>query len=192
MSEKSYEKKYNDLMANLDEMHKRNVRKTSAALKSLLIIPTIFLIFVFMTNSSKTVFLVLWIASMFTIAAILIVTEYQDYTIRKMLQSVADSDEQEELPEKSEVNEEPSSPTEEIAEEAVEEVAEDDEDDEAEAAVSEEYVVWSGEAASELSAWAEDFGDEDTAEASDEDAAFKYDTPDESAVREETEVGADS
>lgn len=85
MGEINYEKLYNDLMANLNGMHKQNVKKTSTALKSLFIIPTIFLILVFMTKSSKTVFLVLWIASMFIIAAVLIIVEYQDYTLRKMM-----------------------------------------------------------------------------------------------------------
>lgn len=160
MSEKSYEKKYNDLMASLDDMHKRNVRKTSAALKSFLIIPTIFLILVFMTNSSKTVFLVLWIISMFAIAAVLIVTEYQDYSLRKMINAAGSSEEQEELPEESPEAE---------AEEAVEVV------EEAEEAVSQGADEVSHEA-------------EEASEAS----AFTYDTPDESAVREEAEVGADS
>lgn len=56
-----------------------------SALKSLLIVPTIFLILLFLTHSSKTIFLVLWIVSMFVIACILIVIEYQDYTLRQML-----------------------------------------------------------------------------------------------------------
>ena len=90
-TESKYEKMYNDLVAGLDQMHKRNVKRTSDALKSLLIIPTIFLILLFLTKSSKTIFLVLWIASMFVIAAVLIIVEYQDYLLRKMF-SVVDSD----------------------------------------------------------------------------------------------------
>lgn len=85
MSDLNYEKEYSDLMSNLQGMHKHNIQKTKSALKSLLIIPTIFLILLFMTNSSKTIFMVLWIASMFVIAAILIVVEYQDYSLRKMM-----------------------------------------------------------------------------------------------------------
>ena len=61
------------------------------ALRSLLIVPTIFLVMLFFTNSSKTIFLVLWIVSMFIIAAILIVIEYQDYTLRKMITRVEQS-----------------------------------------------------------------------------------------------------
>lgn len=166
MSEKSYEKKYNDLMASLDDMHKRNVRKTSAALKSFLIIPTIFLILVFMTNSSKTVFLVLWIISMFAIAAVLIVTEYQDYSLRKMINAAGGSEEREELPEESP------------------EAAEVDEAEESEASEAVE------EAEEAVSQCADEVSHE--AEEASEASAFTYDTPDESAVREEAEVGADS
>lgn len=76
-------------MSNLQDMHKQNIKKTSTALKSLLIIPTLFLILLFLTNSSKTVFLVLWIASLFIISAILIIIEYQDYNLKKMISSMA-------------------------------------------------------------------------------------------------------
>ena len=80
-----YEKKYKDLMECLEQMHENNVRRMRMALRSLLIVPTIFLVMLFFTNSSKTIFLVLWIVSMFIIAAVLIVIEYQDYTLRKMI-----------------------------------------------------------------------------------------------------------
>jgi len=84
-SQSNYEQHYNDLAAKLEEMHERNVKRMRSALKSLLIVPTIFLILLFLTHSSKTIFLVLWIVSMFVIACILIVIEYQDYTLRQML-----------------------------------------------------------------------------------------------------------
>lgn len=90
-TESQYEKLYNDLVAGLEKMHTRNVNRTRAALKSLLIVPTFFLILLFLTNSSKTVFLVLWIASMFVIASVLVVIEYQDYLLRKMFTNL-DSD----------------------------------------------------------------------------------------------------
>ena len=83
-----YEKKYNDLMECLVQMHEHNVRRMSMALRSLLIVPTIFLVMLFFTNSSKTIFLVLWIVSMFIIAAVLIVIEYQDYTLKKMISRI--------------------------------------------------------------------------------------------------------
>ena len=83
-----YEKKYKRLMECLRQMHEHNVRRTRMALRSLLIVPTIFLVMLFFTNSSKTIFLVLWIVSMFIIAAVLIVIEYQDNTLRKMITGV--------------------------------------------------------------------------------------------------------
>ena len=84
-SQSNYEQHYNELVEKLEDMHERNVKRMRSALKSLLIVPTIFLILLFLTHSSKTIFLVLWIVSMFVIACILIVIEYQDYTLRQML-----------------------------------------------------------------------------------------------------------
>lgn len=90
--ESAYEKLYKDLLESLEEMHRNNVRRTSAALKSLLIIPTVFLILLFLTDSNKTIFLVLWIVSMFIIASVLIVIEYQDYKLKKMFKLSEDDE----------------------------------------------------------------------------------------------------
>ena len=80
-----HEIKYNNLMQGLEEMHEKNVKRTRAALRCLLIIPAVILLMLFMTKGSKTIFLVLWIASMFIIAFVLIIVEYQDYLLRKMV-----------------------------------------------------------------------------------------------------------
>lgn len=90
--ESAYEKLYRDLIESLEEMHRNNIRRTSAALKSLVIIPSIFLILLFLTNSNKTIFLVLWIVSMFIIATVLIVIEYQDYKLQKMFKKAEDDE----------------------------------------------------------------------------------------------------
>lgn len=87
-----YEKKYNELMDSLQQMHEKNAQRTKIALRSLLIVPAIFLIMLFFTNSSKTIFLVLWIVSMFIIASVLIVIEYQDFTLLKMIAKAEDGD----------------------------------------------------------------------------------------------------
>lgn len=83
-TQSNYEKLYNNLVEGIEQMHARNLKKTRSALKCMLIIPTIFLVFLFFTQTSKSVFLVLWIASMFIIASILVIVEYQDYLLRKM------------------------------------------------------------------------------------------------------------
>lgn len=91
-TESKFEKLYNDLVEGIEQMHTRNVKKTRSALKCLLIVPTIFLIFLFLTDTSKTVFLVLWIASMFVISCVLVIVEYQDYLLRKMFSQIDDND----------------------------------------------------------------------------------------------------
>ena len=111
-------------MSSLQEMHRQNIKKTSTALKSLLIVPTLFLILLFLTNSSKTVFLVLWIASLFIISAILIIIEYQDYNLKKMISSVA-AEESSEVSEEAEASEEVEATVE--AEEEVEATADETE-----------------------------------------------------------------
>ena len=88
MDQDQYEKKYNELVECLADMQRHNSKRMRAAIKSLIIVPTVFLVLLLFTNSSKTVFLVLWIVSMFIIAAILIVIEYQDYTLKKTLERV--------------------------------------------------------------------------------------------------------
>lgn len=92
-SETKYEQLYNNLLGILDTMHADNVRKTKVALKSLLIVPTIFLIMLFLTSAdNKSIYLILWIASMFFIAAILIIIEYQDYKLQTLFKKFTDSE----------------------------------------------------------------------------------------------------
>ena len=91
-SQLNYEQLYRSLSEGLEEMHQSNVRKTKTALKSLFIIPTVFLILLFLTDSSKSTFLTLWLASFFIIACILIVIEYQDYKLRLMISKATDAE----------------------------------------------------------------------------------------------------
>jgi len=100
ISSRDYEKLYNDLSEGLEQMHRDNVRKTRTAIKGLFIVPTLFLVLIFLTENSKTTFLTLWLISFFVIAGILIVIEYQDYKLRRLMTSATgedfDSDEEEE------------------------------------------------------------------------------------------------
>ena len=75
-----------------DNAHADNVRKLKAGIKCIFIVPACFLILLFFTNSSKIIFLVLWIASLFLIAAYLIHVEYSDYKIQEMVNSLQDSE----------------------------------------------------------------------------------------------------
>lgn len=56
----------------------------------MLIIPLVFLFMMFISNSSKIFFLVLWIVSIFIISIYLITIEYIDYLVQQMLFGAAD------------------------------------------------------------------------------------------------------
>lgn len=75
-----------------DNAHANNVRKIKSGIKCIFTVPACFLILLFFTGSSKIIFLVLWIASLFIIAAYLIHVEYSDYKIQEMVNSLQDSE----------------------------------------------------------------------------------------------------
>lgn len=79
------------VLAFRDNAHAENVRKLKAGIKCIFTVPAAFLILLFLTESSKIIFLVLWIASLFIIAAYLIHVEYSDYKIQEMVNSLQDS-----------------------------------------------------------------------------------------------------
>ncbi len=50
----------------------------------------IFLFLLFWTESNKVVFLILWIVSLFLLAAYLILVEYMDYNLQEKLSEIND------------------------------------------------------------------------------------------------------
>ena len=61
--------------------HKRNKDRIKYGIIAMLVIPIIFLTLLFVVNSSKVIFLVMWIASLFIISGYLIAIEYKDYIV---------------------------------------------------------------------------------------------------------------
>ena len=59
------------------------------------IIPLIFLALLFWTESSKIVFLILWIVSLFILAGYLIFVEYSDYKLQEKLNEISNREQQE-------------------------------------------------------------------------------------------------
>ena len=83
MEEKSrYEEMYGKLVAYEQNIHLQNQKRIKIGLKCIAIIPPIFLILLFWTDSNKVVFLILWIVSLFALATYLILVEYVDYKLR--------------------------------------------------------------------------------------------------------------
>lgn len=66
-------------------IHEKNQKRIKVGIRLVVIIPLIFLFVMFKLESSKVVFLVLWIASLFGISIYLIGVEYMDYQLQRKL-----------------------------------------------------------------------------------------------------------
>ena len=74
-----------------EKEHKRNKDRIKYGIIAMLIIPIIFHILLFVVNSSKVIFLVMWIASLFIISGYLIAIEYKDYNMTENLKGIIDN-----------------------------------------------------------------------------------------------------
>lgn len=90
-----YEKLYDLLLGYEQEIHKKNQKRIRIGLRRLIIIPLIFLALLFWTESSKIVFLILWIVSLFILAGYLIFVEYSDYKLQEKLNEISNREQQE-------------------------------------------------------------------------------------------------
>lgn len=88
--ENKYERMYENLLEYEHKIHDRNQKRIRVGLKCIWIIPLIFLALLFWTGSSKIIFLVLWIVSLFAIAIYLILVEYMDYKLQEKLHELDD------------------------------------------------------------------------------------------------------
>ena len=87
-----YEQMYEMLVEYERKIHEKNQKRIRIGLKCILIIPLFFLILLFWTESNKVVFLILWIVSLFAIAAYLILVEYMDYNLQEKLNEINDEE----------------------------------------------------------------------------------------------------
>ena len=90
-----YERMYDILLDYEQKIHLKNQKRIRIGLKCLIIIPLIFLAMLFWTGSSKTIFLVLWIVSLFILAAYLVFVEYSDYKLQEKLNEISNREQQE-------------------------------------------------------------------------------------------------
>lgn len=97
MNEEKKLRQLNDKMTDYAEhMHEQNRRRIKNGLRCIYIVPAVFLFLMFATESSKIIFLVLWIVSLFGIAVYLIVVEYQDYMLQEKMKEFCGRQEAEE------------------------------------------------------------------------------------------------
>ncbi len=71
-----------------EKEHKHNKDRIKYGIIAMIIIPIVFLILLFVVTSSKVVFLVMWIASLFIISGYLIAIEYKDYNMSENLKDI--------------------------------------------------------------------------------------------------------
>ena len=82
---RDYKKLFDQYIEYEKKIHERNQKKIKTGLKVNLILPQVFLLLCFITKSSKPLFLILWVVSLFGIAFYLIYVEYKDYQIQMIL-----------------------------------------------------------------------------------------------------------
>ena len=76
---------YNMVVRFQQKNHEKNQKRIRIGLRCLYIIPAVFLLLLMVTDSSKIIFLVLWIVSLFALAIYLITVEYMDYNLQKQM-----------------------------------------------------------------------------------------------------------
>lgn len=96
-NEQNYETMYNKLTSYESKIHAQNVHRIQVGIRLLWIIPAIFFVLMFITGSSKLIFLVLWIVSLFLMAIYLIYVEYSDYKLQQQMHEVRGEDAPEEV-----------------------------------------------------------------------------------------------
>ena len=88
MDEKKYSQLYQALLQEVLQFHNGNQRRIRKGMRSLLLVPLVFLVLLFLSEGSRVIFLLLWIVSMFGIAAYLIAVEYIDYEMQNKVKKI--------------------------------------------------------------------------------------------------------
>jgi len=86
---------YDKLVGYEKTIHEQNQKRIKIGLRCIYIIPLFFLVLLMIvSDSSKIIFLVLWIVSLFAIAVYLIGVEYVDYKLQEKMNEISGCDAQ--------------------------------------------------------------------------------------------------
>ena len=85
-----YEQLYTQLLSRSEILHENNKKRIRYGVILLLLLPFILGFIIWITDSNKIVFLILWIICMFAISVYLISVEYLDDSIKKTLEEVTE------------------------------------------------------------------------------------------------------
>lgn len=84
---------YDKLVGYEKTIHEQNQKRIKIGLRCIYIIPLFFLVLLMIVpDSSKIIFLVLWIVSLFAIAVYLIGVEYVDYKLQEKMNEISGCD----------------------------------------------------------------------------------------------------
>lgn len=93
LTERDYQELYDRLLEEVGALHRANQRRIRSGMWALLAVTVGLMILMFLAGGNKVFTLVLWILSMFAVAAYLIAVEYMDYELQKKLRSIAQLEE---------------------------------------------------------------------------------------------------
>ncbi len=86
--DKEYHELYDRLLAEVAALHQSNRRRIRVGMRMLVAVTLGLMLLMFLAEGNKVFTLVLWIISMFAVAAYLIAVEYADYELQKKLEYV--------------------------------------------------------------------------------------------------------
>lgn len=80
---------YDRLLEEVGALHRANQHRIRSGLRALLAVTVGLMLLMFLADGNKVFTLMLWILSMFAVAAYLIAVEYMDYELQKKLRDIA-------------------------------------------------------------------------------------------------------
>ena len=89
-----YEELYSELLGRGEQLHESNKKRIRRGIGVLIALPFILYFILWMTDSDKVVFLLIWVLIMFVVSAYLISIEYLDSSVEKTLRDVIDAEEE--------------------------------------------------------------------------------------------------
>lgn len=87
-TERDYQELYDRLLEEVGALHRANQRRIRNGMWTLLAVTVGLMLLMFLADGNKVFTLVLWIVSMFGVAAYLIAVEYMDYELQKKLRTI--------------------------------------------------------------------------------------------------------
>ena len=85
---------YDSFVSYAEELHEKNRKRVKASGILMIVLPVFLGLIRWMTDSDKTVFLIIWVLCMFILSAYLVSIEYMDHVLYKKLSGLTGNDEE--------------------------------------------------------------------------------------------------